>query len=91
MPTESKTLTAEHVRKERTLASIRELQLHQPEGKLHWGDQVEQSWAAAILRLRDAMLAVPVKCTLRFADPKHAEAIIRAEVEIALRQLKGRA
>jgi hypothetical protein len=51
----------------------------------------EATWAGAVIRLRDAMLAVPVKCASWFADPRHAEAIIRAEVEIALKSLKGRA
>jgi hypothetical protein len=36
------------------------------------------------------MLSGPVKSAPRFADPKHAEAIIRAEVEIAPEQLEGR-
>jgi hypothetical protein len=45
MPTESKPLTELRVRKERALASIRELQLKQLERKLLWADQVEQTWA----------------------------------------------
>jgi hypothetical protein len=36
------------------------------------------------------MLAVPSKCAPRFPDPKFAESVIRAAVEIALRQLTGR-
>ena len=88
---ESKTLTEQRIRKERALASLRELQLAEAEGKLLSAAEVEAGWSGAILRLRDAMLAVPVKCAPRFADPKHAEAIIRAEVERALQSLKGRA
>ena len=91
MPTETKTLTAERVRKERALASMREIQLQQLQGTLLPAAAVEAAWSGAIIRLRDAMLAVPVKCASRFPDPRHAEAIIRAEVEVALKQLKGRA
>jgi hypothetical protein len=91
MPTESKTLTEQRVRKERALASMRELQLHQLEGKLLWADQVEAACAGAIIKLSNAMLAIPSRYAFRFADQRHAEAIIRAEVEIALKQLKRRA
>jgi hypothetical protein len=89
MPAESKTLTEQRIRKERALASMRELQLKQLEGKLLWADQVEQAWAGAIIRFRNPMLAIPSRCAGWLPDPRHAEAIIRAEVEIA--QLKGRA
>jgi len=89
MPTESKTLTERRIRKERALASMRELQLQQLEGKLLWADEVERTWSEAVIRMRNAMLSVPSRCAPRFADPKHAEAIIRAEVETALKQLKG--
>jgi len=37
MPTESKTLTEQRIRKERALATMRELQLHQLEGSLPSG------------------------------------------------------
>jgi hypothetical protein len=87
MPTESKTLTAERVRKERALASLRELQLAEIEGRLLRADQVEQFWSAAIVKIRAAVLAVPSKCALKFADPRQTETIIRAECEAALRSL----
>src|SRR5215831_4967017 len=48
MPTESTTLTEQRVRKERALASLRELQLAEAEGKLLKADQVEATWAGAI-------------------------------------------
>ena len=70
---------------------MRELQLQQLQGSLLPAAAVEAVWSGAILRLRSAMLAIPSRCASRFADPRHAEAIIRAEVEIALKSLKGRA
>jgi hypothetical protein len=91
MPNESRTLTEQRIRKVKALATtMRELQLAQLEGTLVPIAAVEATWAGAVIRMRDAMLAVPVKCASRFPDPRHAEAIIRDEVEIALRQLKGR-
>ena len=90
MPTESRSLTEQRIRKEKALASMRELQLQQLQGTLLPAADVEAAWSGAILRLRDAMLAVPVKCASRFPDPRHAEAIIRAEVEIALKQIAGK-
>jgi hypothetical protein len=51
---------------------------------------VEQAWAGAVIRFRNAMLAIPSRCAARLADLRHAETIIRAEVEIALKQLDGR-
>jgi hypothetical protein len=36
---------------------------------------VEAAWSGAILRLSDAMLAVPSRCASRLPDPRHAEAI----------------
>jgi len=64
MPNESKTLTEQRIRKERALASMRELPLKQLEGKLLWADQVEQAWAGAVIRFRNAMLAVPSRWLL---------------------------
>ena len=90
MPNESRTLTEQRIRKERALASMRELQLRQLEGKLLWADDVERKWSEAVIRMRTAMLAVPSRCAPRFADPKHAEAIIRAEVETALKSIAGK-
>ena len=87
---ESQTLTEHRVRKERALASMRELQLAQLEGTLLSAADVEATWSGAILRLRAAMLAIPSRCASRFADPRHAENVIRQEVEIALRQFDGR-
>ena len=47
MPTESKMLTEQSIRKERALASKRQMHLRQLEGKLLWAEQVEQAWASA--------------------------------------------
>jgi hypothetical protein len=79
MPTESETLTEQRVRKERALASLRELQLAEAEGKLLRVDQVEQAWAGAITKLRNAVLAIPAGWTSQFAEPRHAEQVIRRE------------
>jgi len=91
MPTESKTLTEQRVRKERALATMREIQLEQLRGALLPVAEVERTWAEAMFRLRSAMLAIPSRCAGRFPNPQAAEAIIRAEVESALKQLAGRA
>ena len=85
----SKSLTGQRIRKERALASMHGLQLRQLEGKLLWADQVEHAWAGAVIRFRDAMLAIPSRCAGRFPDPRLAELIIRSEVEIALNHLKA--
>jgi hypothetical protein len=87
MPTESKTLTEQRIRKEKALAGLRELQLRQAEGKLLSATQVEHAWSEAVIKMRNAMLAVPSRCAPRLSDPKHAEQVIRGEIEIALRQL----
>jgi hypothetical protein len=50
MPTESKTLTEQRIRKERALATMRELQLHQLEGSLPSADQVERASSALLNR-----------------------------------------
>jgi phage terminase Nu1 subunit (DNA packaging protein) len=89
MPTESKGLTRERTRKEAALASLRELQLAQAEGKLVKASEAARAWASAVVRLRQAVLAIPARCAARFADPRHAEALIRAECEAALRHLDG--
>ena len=84
-------MAAARLKKEQSLAEMRTLQLHQLQGKLVWADQVEQAWAAAVIRLRTAVLAIPSRCAPRFSDPRHAEDIIRRECEAALRQLKDHA
>jgi hypothetical protein len=56
---------------------MRELQLQQLQGTLLPAAAVEAAWSGAIIRLRDAMLAIPSRCAGRFPDPRHAEAIIR--------------
>ena len=88
---ESKGLTEQRIRKENALASMRELQLHQLEGKLLWADQVEQARAAAVIKLRNAVLRIPSRCAPQFSDPKHAKQVIRRECEIALKQARDRA
>ena len=89
MPTESKTLTAARVRKETALSQLRELQLAEREGKLLDAGQVQELWAAQLVAIRDAVLQIPSKCARHFADPRHAEAIVRRECEAALRALSG--
>jgi hypothetical protein len=42
-------------------------------------DEAEAAWAGAIIRIRNAVLAIPAK----FADPRHAEEVIRRECELA--------
>jgi phage terminase Nu1 subunit (DNA packaging protein) len=91
MPTESKGLTRERTRKEAALATLRELQVAEAEGKLVRADEVVKAWAGAVIRLREAVLAIPARCATRFADPRHAEGVIRAECELALRHLDGHA
>ena len=56
MPTKSKTLTEQRIRKERALTSMRELQPEQLEGKLLWAYDVERKWVEAVVRMRNAML-----------------------------------
>jgi hypothetical protein len=87
MPTEFKTLTEQRIRNEKALASLRELQLGEAEGKLLRADQVEQAWSAAIIKLRSAVLSIPSRCASQFADPRHAEQVIRRECELALKQI----
>jgi phage terminase Nu1 subunit (DNA packaging protein) len=70
---EGKTLTTERIRKERALASLRELQLAEAEGKLLRADQVEQAWAGAVIKLRNAVLAIPSRCAAQFSDPRNSE------------------
>jgi hypothetical protein len=82
------TLREARRRKETALAIRRELELAELQGTLLSAAEVERKWAEAIIRLRSAMLAVPVKCASRFPDPRAAESIIRGEVEAALKQLK---
>jgi len=65
-----------------------ELQLAELQGTLIPIAIVEATWAGAVIRFRNAMLAIPSRCAGRFPDPRHAEAVIRAEVETALKQLK---
>ena len=91
MPTESKTLTEQRIRKERALPSMRELQLTEAEGKLLRADQVEAIWAGAVIKLRNAVLAIPSRCASQFADPRHAEQVIRRECELALKQIARKA
>jgi hypothetical protein len=74
-------------RKECALASLREIQLAEIEGRLLRADQVEQLWSAAIVKIRTAVLAIPSRCALKFSNPREAEQIIRAECEAALRTL----
>ena len=77
-------------RKEVALAGLRELQLRQAESKLLSASEVEQAWAGAVIKLRNAVLAIPSRCAPQFTDPRHA-AIIRGQVDIVLKQLRGRA
>jgi phage terminase Nu1 subunit (DNA packaging protein) len=91
MPTESKGLTRERTRKEAALATLRELQLAEAQGKLVKAADVAATWNGAVIKLRQAVLAIPARCAARFADPRHAEAVIRAECELALRHLDGHA
>jgi len=58
---ESKSLTAERTRKEKALASLRELQLHELQGKLVRADQVEATWAKAMLMVRTGVLRIPTR------------------------------
>ena len=88
---ESKTLTAHRARKEKALATMREIQLAELQGSMVPMATVEASWSAAVLRMRDAMLAIPSRCASRFPDQRAAETILRSEIETALKQLKGRA
>jgi DNA-binding NarL/FixJ family response regulator len=87
MPTESKALIEQRIRKERALASMRELQLKQLEGGLLRADDVERKWSEAVIKLRTAVLAIPSRCASQFADPRHAEQVIRRECELALKQI----
>jgi hypothetical protein len=64
---------------------MRELQLEQLRGKLISVAEVEASWAGAIIKLRNAVPAIPSRCAPQFADPKHAEQVIRRECELALK------
>jgi len=66
------------------LASLRELQLAEAEGKLLKASEAAEVWNGAVIRLRNAVLAIPARVAARFADPRHAEAIVRAECEMAL-------
>jgi hypothetical protein len=90
MPTESKTLTEQRIRKEKALAGLRELQLRQAERKLLSATQVEAAWSEAIIKLRNAVLAIPSRCASQFADPRHAEQVIR-DCKLALKQISGKA
>jgi phage terminase Nu1 subunit (DNA packaging protein) len=87
MPTESKTLTAERIRKEAALASLRELQLAEKRGRLLDAGQVEAAWSEQIGRIRAAVLRIPSRVALQFADPHRAEEIVRQECELVLRTL----
>ena len=89
MPTESKSLTEQRIRKEKALAGLREMQLAEQAGLLLRADEVRATWAGAVIRLRNAVLAIPTRCAAQFADPRHAEAIIRRECELALKQLQA--
>jgi hypothetical protein len=88
MPQESRGLTEQRTRKEKALATLRELQLAEASGQLIRADHVKATWAGAVVRLRNAVLAIPTRCAAQFADPRHAEAIIRRECELALKQLQ---
>jgi hypothetical protein len=81
MPNESRTLTEQRIRKERALATMRELQLKQLEGTLLPAAAVEAAWAGAVIKLRNAVLAIRSRCAAQFADPRHAEQVIRRECE----------
>jgi hypothetical protein len=53
--------------------------------------EVEEAWSAIVVRFRSAVMAIPSRCAAKFPDPHSAEAIIRAECELALRALAKRA
>jgi hypothetical protein len=89
MPTESKTLTEQRIRKEKALASMRELQLEQLSGKLISVADVERKLESGVVQMRNAVLAIPSRCASQFADPRHAEQVIRRECELALKQIAG--
>jgi phage terminase Nu1 subunit (DNA packaging protein) len=91
MPTESRGLTRERTRKEAALASLRELQLAEARGELVKASEVARTWNNAVVRLRNAVLSIPARVATRFPDSRHAEAILRAECELALRQLEKHA
>jgi hypothetical protein len=63
--------------------------LAQLEGRLLDARQVETVWAAELVKVRDAVLAIPSRVAPQFSDPRHAETIVRRECEIALRTLSG--
>ncbi len=86
---ESKTLTGARIRKETALSQLRELQLAEREGRLLDAGQVQELWAAQLVAIRDAVLQIPAKVAPHFADPRHAEAIVRRECEAALRALSN--
>jgi phage terminase Nu1 subunit (DNA packaging protein) len=89
VPTESKTLTAARIRKETALSQLRELQLAERVGKLLDACQVEALWSQQMVAIRDAVLGIPARVAPQFADPRHAEAVIRRECEAALRTLSN--
>lgn len=85
---QAKTSTTEaRRRKEVALATRREIELAVMEGQLLRAADVEEHWAAAVVRIRQAVLAIPSKCASQFADPRQAERVIRQECETALRSI----
>jgi hypothetical protein len=44
-----------------------------------------------MIRMRKAILAIPSRCAVQFADPRHVEQVIRRECELALKQIAGKA
>jgi phage terminase Nu1 subunit (DNA packaging protein) len=67
MPTESKALTAERIRKEVALASLRELLRAERRGELVEAAKVEVAWSSLAVRIRDAVLAIPNRVLLNSA------------------------
>lgn len=87
MPTESKGLTRERTRKEKALATLREHQVAQFEGRLLDAAAVEAAWSRTVARFRAAVLQLPPRIAPRFPDPQRAEVILREECELVLRTL----
>jgi phage terminase Nu1 subunit (DNA packaging protein) len=90
MPTESGDLTRQRVRKEKAMSGLRELQLAETAGLLVRAHEVEEAWSAIVVRFRSAVMQIPSRCAAKFPDPHFAEAVIRAECELALRSLAKR-
>ncbi len=89
-PAEATSLHAARTRKERALASLRELELGQKKGELLSAEEVAREWEGIVRTVRSAMLAVVsrVRSQVPTMD-QHTATLLDHEIRAALEALGG--